>query len=116
MQGGYFVIPKKLEIVGRYDLIEGDSGDINGTGKFRTVTLPGVTGPVRVIDGAFRNFHQATEIACGFNYFFYGQLVKWSSDFSVYQGGNPAAGGASPAGYIAGVDGWMVRTQLQLAF
>jgi hypothetical protein len=94
----------------------GDSGDINGTGKFRTVQLPGFSGPVRVIDGAFRNFHEAREIAIGMNYFFYGQLVKWSSDFSVYRGGNPAAGGASPAGFMPGVDGWLVRTQLQLAF
>jgi hypothetical protein len=116
VQGGYFLIPKKLEIVGRYDIVEGESGDINGTGHFRTVTLPGVTGSVRVIDGAFRNFHQAREIAAGFNYFFYGQLVKWSSDIGFYRGGNPAAGGASPSGYIAGVDGWLLRTQLQLAF
>lgn len=116
VQGGYFLVPKKLELVGRYSMIEGDSGDINGTGKFRTVLLPGIVGPVRIIDGAFRNFHTSSEIAFGFNYFFFGQLVKWSSDFGVYQGGNPAAGGASPAGYIPGVDGWLVRTQLQLAF
>ncbi len=116
VQSGYFLIPMKLEVVGRYSMISGDTGDINGTGKFRNVQLPGFSDPVRVIDGAFRNFHTASEIAVGMNYFFYGQLVKWSSDFSVYQGGNPAAGGASPAGFIPGVDGWLVRTQLQLAF
>ncbi|HEY7158625.1 MAG TPA: hypothetical protein VH575_32070 [Gemmataceae bacterium] len=116
VQGGYFVIPKKLELVARYDMIEGDSGDINGTGKFRTVVLPGVTGPVRVIDGAFRNFHQVTEIAAGFNYFFYGQLVKWSTNMAWYRGGNPAIGGQSPVGFVPGVDGWLVETQLQLAF
>jgi len=116
VQGGYFVVPKKLEVVARYSTIDGTSGSIEGNGTFRTTTVAGVTGPVRVIDGAFRTFHQSNEYAVGFNYFIYGQLVKWSSDFSVYQGGNPAAGGASPAGYIAGVDGWMVRTQMQLAF
>jgi hypothetical protein len=117
LQGGYFVIPKKLEIVGRYSTIDGTSGSIDGNGKvLRTTGVPGVTGPVEIIQNAFRTFHQSNEYACGFNYFFYGQLVKWSSDFSVYQGGNPAAGGVSPAGYIAGVDGWMVRTQIQLAF
>jgi len=35
---------------------------------------------------------------------------------SFYNGGNPAAGGQSAAGFIPGVDGWMVRTQLQFAF
>jgi hypothetical protein len=116
VQGGYFLIPKKWEMVGRFSWISGDSGDVNGTGKYRDITVPGIAGPVRDIVGAFRNFHEAREIAVGTNYYFYGQMVKWSTDFSIYRGGNPAAGGASPAGYLAGVDGWMVRTQLQLAF
>ncbi len=117
LQGGYFVIPKKLEIVGRYSTIDGASGSIDGSGKvLGKVSVAGINGPVEVIQNAFRSFHQSNEYAIGYNYFFYGQLVKWSSDFSVYQGGNPAAGGSSPAGYIAGVDGWMVRTQIQLAF
>ena len=116
IQGGYFVVPKKLELVARFDMISGNSGDINGNGTFRTTRVNGFTNPVRVINGAFTHFHQASEIAFGFNYYFYGQLVKWSTDFDIYQGGNPAAGSTSPAGYTAGVDGWMVRTQLQVAF
>ncbi|OYV89087.1 MAG: hypothetical protein B7Z73_07270 [Planctomycetia bacterium 21-64-5] len=116
VQAGYFVIPKKLEIVSRYSMVSGDSGDINGSGRFTTVQIPGIATPVRVIAGAFSHFHTANEIAVGFNYFYFGQMAKWSTDFSIYQGGNPAAGGASPAGYIAGVDGWLLRTQLQVAF
>jgi hypothetical protein len=43
-------------------------------------------------------------------------LLKWQTDFSVFDGGNPAGGGVSPAGFIAGNDGWLLRTQIQLAF
>lgn len=117
IQAGYFLIPKKLEIVGRYSTIIGTSGSIDGSGKtLQNISIPGVNGPVAVVQNAFRTLHQSNEYAVGFNYFFYGQLLKWSSDISWYQGGNPAAGGASPAGFIPGVDGWLVRTQLQMAF
>ncbi len=116
VQSGYFLIPKKLEVAARFSWVSGDSGDVNGSGRFRTIAVPGIKGPVRVITDAFRDFHEAQEIAVGTNYYFYGQMVKWSTDFGIYRGGNPAAGGASPSGYIAGVDGWLVRTQLQLAF
>jgi hypothetical protein len=116
LQSGYFIVPKTWEIVARWSWIRGDSGDLNGNGKFTNVTLPGVTGPVRVIQGAFTNFHEAREFAIGVNRYWKGQLLKWQTDFSVYDGGNPAGGGQSPAGYIAGSDGWMIRTQLQLAF
>jgi hypothetical protein len=116
VQMGYFIIPKKLEVAGRWDMISGDSGSINGNGHYTTERIAGASSPVRVIDDAFRRFQNAQEWAFVVNYFFYGQLLKWSSDVDWYQGGNPAAGSTSPAGYIAGVDGWMVRTQLQMAF
>jgi hypothetical protein len=116
VQVGYYLIPRKLEIAGRWDMIAGESGSINGNGHFTTVRLPGVSGPVRVIDDAFRHFQSAQEWAVAANYYFYGQLLKWSTDVNWYRGGNPAAGGASPAGFIPGVDGWMVRTQIQMAF
>jgi hypothetical protein len=116
VQGGYFIVPKKWEIVGRYSFVSGDSGDVNGKGKFHTVAVPGVAGMVRVYDGAFRQFHEAREFALGVNYYFRRQLLKWQTDVSVYDGGNPAGGGQSPAGFIPGLDGWMLRTQLQLAF
>jgi hypothetical protein len=128
LQGGYFIIPKKLELAGRWSWIRGDSGDINGTpGPNRTLTaaqartllgLPATVTPptVHIIPDAFRHFHEADEYAVGVNYYFKRQLLKWQTDFSVYQGGNPAAGGQSPAGFIPGVDGWMVRSQIQLNF
>jgi hypothetical protein len=65
---------------------------------------------------AFSHFKAAYEYSLGFNYYWKRQLLKWQTDVSYYQGGNPAGGGVSPAGFIAGVDGWMVRSQIQLAF
>jgi hypothetical protein len=103
LQGGYFVVPKKAEVVARFCLIEGESGDIAGR--------PGVTQA-----NAFSHSHASYEYALGFNYYWKRELLKWQTDVSYYQGGNPAAAGASPAGFIPGVDGWMVRTQIQLAF
>jgi hypothetical protein len=118
LQAGYFLFPKKLEIAGRWSWIRGESGDINGrAGKFTFMSVPAVPGgPVKVIDGAFRNFAEVNEFAVGINYYFYRQMVKWQTDFSIYRGGNPAQGGAMYAGFIPGVDGWLVRTQVQLAF
>lgn len=116
LQGGYFVVPKKWELVARWSFVEGESGDTNGLGTFHTITVPGVTGPVRVYDSAFRQYHMANEYAVGVNYYFKRQLLKWQTDFSWYDGGNPAGGGTSAAGFIPGADGWLLRTQLQLAF
>src|SRR5439155_23475923 len=93
LQGGYFIIPKKLEVAARWSFIRGDSGDINGSGRFATVTIPGVltaTGapaPVHVVAAAFRNFHEADEYAMGLNYYFKGQLLKWCTDLCIYRGG-----------------------------
>lgn len=113
---GYFLVPKKLEVAARWAWVSGQSGDINGNRTFRTVTVPGVPGLVQVVDGAFTNFHGANEYTIGVNYYIKRQLLKWQTDFSIYDGGNPAGGGQSIAGFIAGVDGWMVRSQIQLAF
>ena len=66
--------------------------------------------------GTSRQFHEANEYTIGVNYYFKRQLLKWQTDLSWYQGGNPAGGGQSPAGFIAGSDGWLLRTQIQLAF
>jgi len=45
-----------------------------------------------------------------------GHNMKFQTDLGFYNGGNPAAGGQSPAGFIPGVDGWLVRSQVQLAW
>jgi hypothetical protein len=115
LQAGYFIVPKKWEIAARWSWIRGESGDINGKGTFTTVTLPGGT-KVDAVNGAFRQFHEANEYAIGINRYWKRQQLKWQTDFSWYEGGNPAGGGVSPAGFIAGSDGWMIRTQIQLAF
>lgn len=117
VQGGYFLVPKKFEVVGRWSWIRGNSGNINGDNTFQLVNVPGVPGgPVKVVNGAFTKFATIDELAMGVNWYFYRQQVKWQTDLSLYRGGNPAQGGASPAGFIPGVDGYMLRTQLQLAF
>jgi hypothetical protein len=114
---GYFIIPKKLEIAARWSWVAGQSGDINGNHTFHTVTIPGLATPVQVVDGAFRHFREADEYTVGINYFFKRQLLKWQTDVGFYTGGNPVSPvGQSLAGFIAGADGFLIRTQLQLAF
>ena len=123
LQGGYFVVPKKLELCARVSWISGDSGDIQGNGTFTTLTaaqvaalgLPAGT-KVAQANEAFREYKSSYEYAVGVNYFFYRELVKWQTDISYYQGGNPASGGQSPTGFIPGVDGYMLRTQIQFSF
>ncbi len=115
LQGGYFIIPKHLELVARWSWIRGESGDLNGNGSFQNVNVAGV-GSVRIMNGAFQHHHEADEFAVGVNYYFKRQLLKWQTDIGVYQGGNPVGGGASAAGFITGVDGWMLRSQIQVAF
>lgn len=114
---GYFIIPKKLEVAARWSWVRGQSGDINGDGTFHTVAVPGAPAPVHVVDGAFRHYHEADEYTLGVNYFFRRQLLKWQTDVGYYNGGNPVGpAGQSLAGFISGADGWLVRTQIQLAF
>lgn len=122
LQAGYFLIPKHLEVCARWCWIRGDSGNINGNGTQVTRaagTVPGVAaavGPVRVVNGAFDHFSEVNEYTVGVNYFWKRQNVKWQTDLGWYNGGNPAAGGSSAAGFITGVDGWLARTQIQLWF
>jgi hypothetical protein len=117
LQIGYFLIPKRLEVAARWSFIRGESGDINGLGKFTTTTVPGITGPVHVVAGAFRQFHEADEYTVGVNYFFKRHLLKWQTDIGYYRGGNPDGPSAvSIAGFIPGSDGYLIRTQIQLAF
>jgi hypothetical protein len=123
LQAGYFIVPKKLEVAARWSWIRGESGDIRGDGTFTTLTaaqvkalgIPAGT-TVRAYNEAFRHFSEANEYAIGLNYYFKGQQLKWQTDLSWYNGGNPASGGQSPTGFVPGVDGWMVRSQIQFAF
>ena len=116
LQSGYFLIPRKLEVAVRWSWLRGNSGDINGKGTFHTVTVPGVAAPVHVVDGAFRQYHEANEYTIGLNYFFRRHNLKWQTDFGIYEGGNPSGNGQSIAGWLTGQDGWLLRTQVQLFF
>jgi hypothetical protein len=122
LQAGYFVVPHKLGVCARWSWLTGNSGNINGNGTETTKaagTIPGVPaglGAIRVVNGAFDHFQNVNELAVGVNYFFYGQRLKWQNDVSWYNGGNPAAGGSSAAGFETGNDGWMFRSQVQLWF
>ncbi len=93
LQGGYFVIPNKIELVGRWSAVWGESGDILG---------------------GFSNTEMANEYTLGMNWFVRRHLLKWQTDFGIYDGGNPAS--ASAAGFITNRDGYLFRTQVQLAF
>lgn len=115
VSAGCFVVPRRLELAARWAWVSGQSGNINGNGTFSTVVVPGV-GPVHVVNNAFRRFEEANEYTLGVNYYFKRNAWKWQTDFSIYEGGNPAGGGQSIAGFIAGVDGYMLRTQIQLFF
>jgi hypothetical protein len=124
LQGGYFLIPKKLEVVARWANIRGDDGSINGDGSRTALTaaqktelgLGAVPGTIYQVGHAFGHESGSNEYAIGINYYFKRQLVKWQTDLSFYTGGNPALGGQPTAGYIPGVDGYLLRTQLQFAF
>jgi hypothetical protein len=125
LEAGYFLVKKKLEVVARWSWIRGDSGDILGNGESTSFRIPSGTGAkltgggltrVQVNEGAFSHFHEADEYAVGVNYYFRREALKWQTDLGFYQGGNPAGGGQSAAGFIPGLDGYMVRTQIQLAF
>lgn len=114
---GYFIVPKRLEVAARWAWLSGQSGDINGDGTFHTMRIPGLVAPVHVVNGAFEHFYEADEYTVGVNYYFRRHLVKWQTDFGIYRGGNPDSPAAqSLAGFISGLDGFLVRSQLQLAF
>jgi hypothetical protein len=119
IQVGYFLVPKKLEVCGKWSWIHGQSGTLNGDGTSRpgpTILVGATPVPTVIVNNAFREWHDSNEYAIGMNYFWRRTLLKWQTDLAYYQGGNPAAGGQSLAGFIPGVDGWMLRTQIQIGF
>jgi hypothetical protein len=128
LQGGYFVVPKKLELVARWSYVSGDSGDVLGNthvppqaflipSGVPAAALKGGLERVQINSGAFTNFHQANEYTVGVNYYFKRQFLKWQTDFSIYTGGNPVGTlGQSLGTFLGGTDGYGIRTQLQLMF
>jgi hypothetical protein len=127
LQAGYFLIPKKLEVAARWSWIAGESGNIRGNGTFSTLsnaqaaaiglptTVAGTAVTYRRYNGAFDNFAVANEYTVGVNYYWRRQNLKWQTDVGYYEN-NPAAGGASASGFTAGVNGYLLRTQIQLWF
>jgi hypothetical protein len=113
-QVGYFIWPKRLQVGARWSYIRGESGDLNGDGTGPVVRIPGV-GAVRVLNGAFHNFHEADEYTFNWSYYFRGNSLKWLNDIGWYTGGNPASG-RSTGGFLPGVDGWLLRSRVQIAF
>jgi hypothetical protein len=114
-QGGYFLVPGRVELAARWSWIRGQSGNIYGDGTVaRTLVIDGV--PVTEFHDAFRRFQEADEYTVGLNYYLRGEQLKWQTDFGVYRGGNPAGNGQPMGGFLSGVDGWLVRTQIQLWF
>jgi hypothetical protein len=93
LQGGYFICPEKVELVGRWSSIWGNSGNVNND---------------------FNSNERFDEYTLGLNYFMHRHQLKWQTDVGVYEGGNPAS--ASAAGFQTNRDGMLFRTQLQLAF
>jgi hypothetical protein len=115
LQGGYFVIPRTLQLGFRWSWVRGESGNVFGNGTIVAMpTVPGF-GVVNVYRDAFQHYSQANEYTISLAYYFHGNSLKWQNDLGFYTGGNPA-GSRSSAGFVPGADGWLVRSRLQLLF
>jgi hypothetical protein len=89
LQAGYFIVPRKFELLSRWSRVIGDSG-----------TLGGAT-------------QSADEIASGAVWYFSGQHAKLTVD-ATHLNGAPIN---SPTLDISpGDQGWLFRTQLQFGF
>ena len=89
MQSGYFIIPKKLELISRWSRIVGDSGTLG-----------------------VRN-QSADEVAGGVAWYIKGSNLKFVFDLSRVNG-TPL--NDSALGYSPGDDGLLYRTQFQFSF
>lgn len=88
-QLGYFIVPKKVEVAGRYSTVIGNSSTLGG------------------------NFHSGDEVAGTFNYYVRGHNLKFQFDVSHYNG---AVIGSSSGQFLAGDEGWLFRTQVQIYY
>ncbi|MCC6509311.1 MAG: hypothetical protein IT423_09405 [Pirellulaceae bacterium] len=89
VQGGYFLIPQRLEILARWSSVAGNSGTL-GTSDQRT-----------------------DEIATGAVWFIKGQNVKYTTDVSWIDG---VPTDSSRLSLLPGDEGWLLRSQLQIGF
>jgi hypothetical protein len=89
LQSGFFVIPKKIELLSRWSRVIGDSGTLGGS------------------------LQSADEISTGAVWYFRGQHAKLTVD-ATHLNGAPIN---SPTLDISpGDDGWLFRTQVQFGF
>ena len=89
VQGGYFVVPKKLELFGRWSSIVGDSGTLGADDQ------------------------SADEVGGGVAWWIKGRNLKLSLDVNRVNG-TPI--NDSAVGFLPGDDGLLYRTQLQFLF
>lgn len=89
LQGGYFVIPDKFEVVARYGRVIGDSATLGAVNE------------------------SADEAGGGFNWYFHGHQAKIQFDVFHYNG-VPIS--SSSVNLKPGDDGVAVRTQFQVAY
>jgi hypothetical protein len=89
LQLGKFVIPNKLQLLGRWSRVQGNSGTLGGKDQ------------------------SSDEIACGFAWYFRGNHAKLVGDLTHLDG----APVDSPALDVTpGEIGWLYRTQIQFSF
>jgi len=89
LQAGYFLCREKLELVGRWSRVVGNSGSLGDTD------------------------HSSDDLAAGISWYLRGHDLKFVFDVSHFNG-VPVT---SPTLNVqAGDDGWLFRTQLQLLF
>jgi hypothetical protein len=89
LQAGYFVVPRKLEALGRWSRIVGDSGSLG------------------------LEEESTDEVAGGVAWYFEGHAAKIVTQ-ATYRNGGPLTDGRLDI--VAGDLGWLFQTQLQLAF
>jgi hypothetical protein len=89
VQSGYFLVPKRLEVLARWSNVVGNSGTL-GTSDQRT-----------------------NEIATGVAWFFKGHNVKYNVDVSWIDG---VPTNSPRLSLLPGDQGWLLRSQLQFGF
>ncbi|GEM_PF-811782 len=88
-QLGYFIVPKKFEVAGRYSTVLGNSSTLGG------------------------GLHSGDEVAGTFNWYIRGHSLKFQFDVSHYNG---AVIGSSSGQFLAGDEGWLFRSQVQIYY
>jgi outer membrane murein-binding lipoprotein Lpp len=106
---GYFIVPKKLEVVSRYAYVE------RVKDNDRTKSLTSGLGLVSVDGGTFNAVEDdLMEYSAGINYYFDGHRLKFSTDYSyLVRELSPAVAGA---GSISDQHDNRIRTMFQLFY